>query len=1268
MDKMYNNLMDIVNRTKTIGGSKTTVKKVVPKKEVSPEDAPIDEAVDTVRKTTTKKSLISEGSAIGKLLNATKAKKEVVKKKEDPIKKSTKTTPKKATSKSTTKSTAKKTTKETSPTKKASNKTPITPKKEIVKKPTPTKEVKKEAPKLDLNDPKNVELYNALKTSLFSEGTDISAYMEEEKPKEESRNILKALQAKKEANKETARLNSEISREQQEYEELFTGGLGYENTEEVVEDKEEIARLQEYLRPKTESHREREVTRVDMPKISSEAEEKIADYYKRKNEKIAEYLKEEKEEEVEEEKTDAYEDRQREYEDIFATPYTPIQAEDTTPMEEDVPDNYDDSVVSSFELMENENAEDVAEESSEESETLEENIEEDNDDDDTEAPFLFLNRNKENVEEIETVEEEVSEVEEKEEDYSDYDDEELDRYPTVKNELIKVDDDVAGEETINAEDEEEIEELLPFEEEVIETASEVEENASENEEFVSEYEVEETESDDEEYTDEEEYAEVSPEEEDLIYVNKRDDEDEGYENELSKYIISDNLTDDKHISYDVEDNTIVLDNVNDVYEKEEKEEEIKEDTISKEEFYNEMARLQENLINELKGDKVETGVDLFEEKEEKPVETVEVKVEEVAPRELTPEEKAEAIVDRIIGSITKEEALQKIVDGVVEENHKYDEFNLLGKDAPLGEDDLEYIRKNKEKERDLKDKYFYLSAEDNEKKAEIEDAYMDMYNAEVSGNISRVEMGDINLNKDINNPQPYAYDYMEDETTEEASEEEMEAIYTLFGVEKKKVMKVEKEMKILYVASECQPFVATGGLADVAGSVSKAMAKEGNIDCRVIMPLYGVIKENYRNELEYIGNFTVHLSWRQEYCGLFRYYKDGVTYYFIDNERYFKREKTYGYYDDGERYAYFCKAIVESLPILNFFPDVIHCNDWQSALVSVYIKTGNWADHRYYRIKHIYTIHNIEYQGVFGMENLKDLFGIDYRFKNDMEYNGDINLSKAAIMYSDKFTTVSESYCDNLKEPYCSRGLHHVIIRNEHKLSGIINGVDYDFYHPSIDKALYKNYSIDTLEDKVMNKKIWQDELGLPVDGDTPMLAIVSRLVSLKGLGIVTKIMEDVLQQDIQLVVVGTGDQKYVDYFKYLEDKYPTKVRALVDKYSNDLARKAYAASDIFIMPSKVEPCGISQMIASIYGSVPIVRETGGLKDTIKDFGCVGGGNGYTFASYNQNDLLFQINRAIKDYADKENWREKMRTCMSVDFSWDKPVKKYLDLYKSLID
>jgi len=716
-------------------------------------------------------------------------------------------------------------------------------------------------------------------------------------------------------------------------------------------------------------------------------------------------------------------------------------------------------------------------------------------------------------------------------------------------------------------------------------------------------------------------------------------------------------------------------------EEEQPVEEEKEETISREEFYNEMARLQENLINELKGNKVETvSRDFFEEKVEEEPKVSEEEIETKAT------ELAEQLIETITQEIEEEEQAEQEAQIKAEEEKKlaeeqevgskaepvdpaeFDNYNLLNKEVALNEEDLEYVEKAEEEKEPEKDACFYLSPEDNEKKQAVVDEYMSVYANEPH---TAKEVGDINFFKTIGNATPSSEIMKEEKDApveNDVNEEEVEAIYTLMGIERKPVTKVAEDMKILYVASECQPFVASGGLADVAGSLPKAIAEEGGADIRVILPLYGTVKAEYRDKFEYLGNFTVHLSWRQEYCGLFRYFSDGVTYYFIDNERYFKRDKLYGYYDDGERFAYFSKAVVECLPHINFFPDIIHCNDWQSSLVSAYIKTGNWSDFRYYKIKHVYTIHNVEYQGVYGMENLKDLFGIDNRFRNDVDYNGDINLTKAAIQYSDKFTTVSHSYCDNLKQPYCSRGLHHIIIRNEYKLSGILNGIDYDFYNPATDTHIFKNFDIGCMEEKVLNKKLWQDEMGLPVDGETPMIAIVSRLVGHKGLDLIIKVIENTLQQDIQLVVVGTGDQKYVDYFKYLESKYPTKVRTFCDKYSNEIARKAYAASDIFLMPSKIEPCGLSQMIASRYGSVPIVREVGGLRDSIKDFGCEEGGNGYTFTNYNPNDLSYQLDRAIKDYSNRIEWKEKMKICMSADFTWKKPAQEYIALYKSMCD
>lgn len=697
----------------------------------------------------------------------------------------------------------------------------------------------------------------------------------------------------------------------------------------------------------------------------------------------------------------------------------------------------------------------------------------------------------------------------------------------------------------------------------------------------------------------------------------------------------------------------------------------RDDTLIEEASVQDISREIDGLIDDMA--KLNSGVLSREEKDEIIDSVV---AEEI---ELSNEEKAEKVVEDIKDFVNNETVAPLSKGWEVDDYNKLVGINdveqtlnpietvsvdgKLDSSVALNDSDIDYLKEDKV-ETDTNN-YFYGSDEHNEARAEGKSKEASIIP------IKEVEVGDKNLNKDIANATPSSkvVPMGEDKTLSEEEKfiKEMELIYTMFGVEGKyKPTNLDDQKKILYVVTECQPFVATGGLADVAGSLPKAIAGL-NMDIRVIMPLYGSIKDIYRQDFEFLGNFTVHLSWRQEYCGLFRYYSDGVTYYFVDNERYFKRDNLYGYFDDGERFAYFCKAVVEALPHLDFFPDIIHCNDWQSALVPVYVKTGDWQDNRYRQIKHIYTIHNVEYQGVYGMENLKDLFGIDEKYTHDLEYDGAINLTKAAIQLSDKVTTVSDSYCDNLKQPYCSRGLHHIIYRNEYKLSGIINGIDYDFYDPATDETIAYNFDINNLEGKRKCKKAWQEELGLPVDPDTPMLSMVTRLVSHKGLDLITRIMEDLLKDDIQFVIVGTGDQRFIEYFRWLEDKYPTKVRALVDKFSLEYARKNYAGSDIFIMPSKIEPCGISQMVASRYGTVPVVRECGGLKDTITDFGCEGGGNGYTFTNYNSDDLKYQLKRAISDYHDKDGWLQKMNTIMQIDFSWSRSAEKYVDLYKSLL-
>ena len=476
-------------------------------------------------------------------------------------------------------------------------------------------------------------------------------------------------------------------------------------------------------------------------------------------------------------------------------------------------------------------------------------------------------------------------------------------------------------------------------------------------------------------------------------------------------------------------------------------------------------------------------------------------------------------------------------------------------------------------------------------------------------------------------------------------------------------MRVTKK-KILFVASEAAPFIATGGLAEVVGSLSKALVETKRYDVRVILPLYEDIKQEYRNQFEYLGNFTVNLSWRKQYCGIFRYVLEGVTYYFVDNEHYFKRHGCYGHFDDGERFAFFGKAALDTMGFVDFYPDVMHCHDWQAALALLYLKTEYCHYVNYRFIRALFTIHNIEYQGWYSMDILEDLFGISYRYAHFLEYNGGINLMKGAIELSDRFSTVSPSYAQEIKYGYYGHGLDSIIRRNEHKLCGILNGIDTDYYNPATDKALFANYSAENFAPKAVCKAELQKMLNLPVNASTPIVAMISRLVSHKGLDLVKAVMEEALQQDMQFVVLGTGEWEYEQYFMELAYKYPDKVAARI-AFNSDLSRKIYSGADMFLMPSKSEPCGLSQMIASRYGTVAIVRETGGLKDSITAYGA--GGNGFTFANYNAHDMLYVLQEALNVYRNEQEWTKLALKAATTDFSWSKSAKQYEELYKAML-
>ena len=481
--------------------------------------------------------------------------------------------------------------------------------------------------------------------------------------------------------------------------------------------------------------------------------------------------------------------------------------------------------------------------------------------------------------------------------------------------------------------------------------------------------------------------------------------------------------------------------------------------------------------------------------------------------------------------------------------------------------------------------------------------------------------------------------------------------------EVKKAKKAAPEKKkILFVGSEVLPFAATGGLGEVLGSLPKALAARGDYDVRVMMPYYSDIGEQYRNSAKYLCNYNVGLSWRNLYCGLFELKQDNVTYYFIDNEYYFHRDGLYGFYDDGERYAFFCKAVMDSFYFIDFMPDIIHANDWQTALIPIY---NNSKYH--YDIKLIFTIHNIEYQGQYDLKILPTVFDLPPEAGAYVEYEGCINLVKGAIETSDCVTTVSESYAKELEDAAFAHGLQDMIRKNNWKTRGILNGIDAEGYDPATDTAIAHNFTPDDFTGKAQDKLELQRLAGLREDAGVPVIAIISRLVAHKGLDLITKAMENIVRNcEVQLVVLGKGDRKYEDYFIWLQNQYNGKVSAMIT-YNKDLSRKVYAGADMFLMPSKAEPCGLSQMIACRYGTVPIVRETGGLRDSIVDCS-YGEVNGFTFADYNPDDMANAIYRAIDLYYNNpEGWDKLRKYISTIDFSWAKSADKYDEMYSWLL-
>lgn len=471
-------------------------------------------------------------------------------------------------------------------------------------------------------------------------------------------------------------------------------------------------------------------------------------------------------------------------------------------------------------------------------------------------------------------------------------------------------------------------------------------------------------------------------------------------------------------------------------------------------------------------------------------------------------------------------------------------------------------------------------------------------------------------------------------------------------------------MKILFAASEALPYFKTGGLGDVLGSLPKCLAANGH-DVAVVIPYYKSIKADAGDDIQYVASIMVDLAWRKQYCGIYAAVNKGVRYYFIDNEYYFDRPTPYGQYDDGERFAFFSKALLAMLPSVDFKPDVIHANDWQTALVPLFYDAFYRDQEGYENIKTVFTIHNIEYQGFCQLSFLSDVCGVPDKYYPLYEYAGCINLMKGALVMSDAITTVSPTYAEELSYSFYGHGLENIIRAQAHKLTGIVNGIDLKEYNPWTDPMIPHRFSRNCRGGKAKCKAALQKELDLDVRPEPMLIGIVSRLVAHKGLDLIRAVFDDLMRADVQVVVLGVGDHQYEDFFAAAESHYPGRVKACL-KFDSALSHRIYAACDLFLMPSKAEPCGLSQMIAMRYGTIPLVRETGGLKDTVSPVDDDGNGRGFTFQTYNAHDMLSALWRAVGSFEDKEKWSRIITAAMNYNSGWNVSAERYAALYDHL--
>lgn len=481
-------------------------------------------------------------------------------------------------------------------------------------------------------------------------------------------------------------------------------------------------------------------------------------------------------------------------------------------------------------------------------------------------------------------------------------------------------------------------------------------------------------------------------------------------------------------------------------------------------------------------------------------------------------------------------------------------------------------------------------------------------------------------------------------------------------------------LKILFVAAEAVPFAKSGGLGDVIGSLPKELKQQG-VDARVIMPNYQDIPEKYKKVMVLKSKFVVQVGWRQKYCGVLEMVYQGITFYFIDNEYYFKRHGFYGYNDDAERFGFFCRAVLESLTKIDFMPDILHCHDWHTGMVSVLLDAHYREVPEYSHLKTLFTIHNLRYQGVFPKEILQDVLGLGWEYFNPdgVEFNNTVNFLKGGLAYSDMISTVSRTYAEEIQDPYFGEQLDGFLRTRQKDLVGIINGLDYEDYNPATDTKIFTNYDVKSLAKRTENKLALQKQLGLAVSADIPMIAVVSRLVGPKGIDLMERRLVDMLKgmemddHVAQLVILGTGEARYENFFRYIAWQYPGKISASI-MFDDALARQIYAGADMFLMPSLYEPCGIGQLIAMRYGCVPIVRETGGLRDTVEPYNEeTGTGNGVSFANYNAHEMSDAIDATFEMFKNKKQWKQVVSNGMNSDYSWKKSAQQYQAVYKKML-